>query len=79
MAFLNWATSNQIFVLILPLHSTHWLQPLDVGLFQPLTTAYTKQLNKLTFKGQGYMSVKKRHFFTLFRQAWADSFMEANI
>jgi hypothetical protein len=79
MAFLNWATSNQNFILILPPHSTHWLQPLDVGLFQPLATAYTKQLNKLTFEGQGYVSVKKRHFFTLFRQAWADSFTEANI
>jgi hypothetical protein len=25
------------------------------------------------------MSIKKRHFFTLFRQAWADSFTENNI
>jgi hypothetical protein len=79
MAFLNWATSHQIFVLILPPHSTHRLQPLNVGLFQPLATAYTKQLNKLTFEGQGYMSMKKRHFFTLFRQAWANSFTEENI
>jgi len=79
MAFLNWATSHQIFVLVLPPHSTHRLQPLDVGLFQPLATAYTKQLNKLTFEGQGYVSMKKRHFFTLFRQAWADSFTEENI
>ena len=79
MAFLNWATSNQIFILILPPHSTHRLQPLDVGLFQPLATAYTKQLNKLTLEGQGYVSMKKRHFFTLFRQAWADSFTEDNI
>jgi DDE superfamily endonuclease len=51
MAFLNWATSHQILVLILPPHSTHRLQPLDVGLFQPLAMAYTKQLNKLTFEG----------------------------
>jgi hypothetical protein len=57
----------------------HRLQPFDVGLFQPFATVYTKQLNKLTFKGQGYVSIKKRYFFTLFCQAWADSFTEANI
>jgi hypothetical protein len=38
MAFLDWATSNQIFILILPSHSTHRLQPLDIGLF--LTISY---------------------------------------
>jgi DDE superfamily endonuclease len=79
MAFLDWATSNQIFVLILPSYSTYRLQSFDVGLFQPLATAYIKQLNKLILKGQGYVSIKKRHFFTLFRQAWADSFTENNI
>jgi hypothetical protein len=79
MAFLDWATSYKIIVLVLPPHSTHRLQPLDVGMFQPLATVYSKQLNKLTFNGQGYVSMKKRHFFSLFREAWAESFTEENI
>jgi hypothetical protein len=79
MAFLNYATSYKIIILVLPLHSTHRLQPLDVGIFQPLATAYLKQLNKLTFEGQGYVSMKQRHFFSLFWEAWAESFTEENI
>ena len=79
MTFLDWATSNGIFILVLPPHLTYQLQPLNVGLFQPLATAYNKQLNKLTFEGQGYISMKKRHFYTLFRQAWTESFTEDNM
>jgi prepilin-type processing-associated H-X9-DG protein len=41
MAFLDWADRNRIIVHIMPAHSTHRLQPLDVGLFSLLSTVYT--------------------------------------
>ena len=44
MAFFNCAISNNILILVLPSHSTHRLQPLDVGLFSPLSKAYDKQI-----------------------------------
>ncbi|KAF4627253.1 hypothetical protein G7Y89_g10904 [Cudoniella acicularis] len=44
MAFINTCDKNSIIVLILPPHTTHRLQPLDVGLFQPLSTAYSWEL-----------------------------------
>jgi len=41
MAFLDWADRNRIIVYIMLSHLTHRLQLLDVGLFSPLSTAYT--------------------------------------
>jgi hypothetical protein len=41
MAFIDFADKHWIIVMILPPHTTHRLQPLDVGLFQPLSTAYS--------------------------------------
>ena len=55
MGFLQWANEHRIIIHILPPHSTHKLQPLDVGLFNPLATAYQKQLNNLMYNGQGRM------------------------
>ena len=43
LAFLDYATSNRVVVLVLPPHSTHRLQPLDLGLFGPLSKAYDRQ------------------------------------
>ena len=40
LKFLDYADRNRIIILILPPHSTHHLQPLDVGLFSPLARAY---------------------------------------
>jgi hypothetical protein len=40
MGFLQWANEHHIIVYILPPHSIHKLQPLDVGLFNPLATSY---------------------------------------
>jgi prepilin-type processing-associated H-X9-DG protein len=67
MAFLDWADRNRIIVHIMPAHSTHRLQPLDVGLFSPLSTAYSNQLNSLMHKSLGMVSMTKRLFYPLFR------------
>jgi hypothetical protein len=79
MKFLNFADSNRILVLILPPHSTHRLQPLDVGLFSPLATAYTNELNKLMYMSLGMISMSKRMFWPLFRASWRHSFTASNI
>ena len=42
MRFICYADANRIILVILPPHSTHRLQPLDVGLFSPLTTYYSQ-------------------------------------
>jgi DDE superfamily endonuclease len=62
MAFLSLADSLRILILILPPHSTHRLQPLDVNLFSPLSKAYTKRLDAYTHGGLGWVLMIKRLF-----------------
>lgn len=81
---INWglvscAEELRILVLILPPHTTHRLQPLDVCLFSPLSTAYSNQLLSYTHGGRGWVSMTKRMFWTLFKVAWKESFTVKNI
>jgi hypothetical protein len=62
MAFIDMCDRLRILVMILPPHSTHRLQPLDVGLFQPLATAYSNELNSLMHKGESFVTMTKRMF-----------------
>ena len=63
----------------MPAHSTHRLQLLNVGLFSPLSTAYTKRVNQVLFDSFGIVSITKRLFHPLFRDAFNDSFTQKNI
>ena len=77
--FFDYADRNRIIVLVLPPHATHRLQPLDVGLFSPLSKAYSKELSDYFAKGQGLVSMSKRLFYSFFKKAWETSFTENNI
>jgi DDE superfamily endonuclease len=79
MAFVDWADSHGIILLVLPPHTTHRLQPLDVGLFQPLSTAYSKGLEKVMSSGGGQVSMSKALFYSIFQPAWEAAFTEDNI
>ena len=50
ISFLDWYKLNRIIITIFPPYSTHRLQSLDVSLFSPLSTVYTKELVKWTAK-----------------------------
>jgi hypothetical protein len=77
--FLEFCHRHKILVGIYPPHSTHTLQPLDVVMFKPLSTAYSKKLGERLFKHKGLAPVKKSDFFSLFWDAWVASFTESNI
>ena len=79
MQFIEAANRLRIIILILPPHSTHRLQLLDVSLFSPLATAYTHELNNLMFISTGSVSMSKRMFYGLFKVAWAKAFTKKNI
>jgi hypothetical protein len=79
MEFINYADHHRIIILILPPHSTHRLQPLDVGIFQNLSTAYSVELDKLMIQSQGFVHMSKRLFFPLFKAAFDTSFTEEAI
>lgn len=51
---IEYAIQNKIILLCLPSHSTHVLQPLDVGIFAPLTTHYKNNIFKISRLGSSY-------------------------
>jgi hypothetical protein len=79
MDFLNYCDKNKIIPAILPPHSTHTLQPLDVVMFKPLSTAYSKELTTYLHNGQGLAGIKKGDFFHLFWKAWVSTFTQTLI
>ena len=79
LTFLDWCDHHRIVVMILPPHSTHRLQPLDVGLFSPLAVAYGIELATICAKSQGLTHMTKRDFWIPFNKAWKKSFTQKNI
>jgi hypothetical protein len=76
MDFLEYCNKNKILVAIYPPHSTHTLQPLDVVMFKPLSSAYKHELTQHLHLSQGLIAVKKGDFFPLFWRAWVKSFTQ---
>lgn len=70
--------NNKAPLLVLP-HTTHRLQPLDVGLFQPLSTEYSAELDKHITSSCAVVSMSKGLFYPMFKQAWDKSFTKENI
>ena len=79
MEFIKYCDRHRILLMILPPHSTHTLQPLDVVLFKPLSQAYSNELTNYLHKAQGLVPIKKGDFFPLFWSAWISSFTESLI
>ena len=68
---------NNIITLCMPPHSSHLLQPLDVGCFGPLKQAYGRQVEDLMRMYINYIS--KLKFLCGFREAFFASITEKNI
>ena len=74
MDFIKFCDDHNILLAVFPPHATHTLQPLDVGMFKPLSNAYTTQLMAYLQGSQGLLNIAKRDFFSLFWRAWSDTF-----
>jgi DDE superfamily endonuclease len=61
----------------MPPHSSHFLQPLDVGCFGPLKTLYGKQIEKMM--RMQITHITKDDFFAAFLEAFNASITEKNI
>jgi hypothetical protein len=77
-AVIEFCEQKKIILLCLPSHSTHILQPCDVGVFGPFGESYRKHLLAKTKWGAGY-SIDKIQFLEIPQLARADSINRANI
>jgi hypothetical protein len=68
---------HKIITLCMPAHSSHILQPLDVGCFGPLKQAYGRQIEKKMRAGTSHIS--KEDFFPAFLIAFRESMTGKNI
>lgn len=62
------AKDNQIEIAKMPSHTSHLLQPLDLGIFKPLKQAYDRSAHAFFLSERRY--VTKRDFPALIGQAW---------
>ena len=74
----EYCVSRKIILLCLPPHTTHLLQPLDVGIFAPLSTAYKNHVHRITRLGAGY-AIDKVDFLEILRLARKDAITPTNI
>jgi hypothetical protein len=79
MDFIEYCDRNRILLAVYPPHSTHTLQPLDVVMFKPFSTAYSNQVAAFMERCQGLTSMSKRDFYPMFMAAWEISFKEETI
>jgi hypothetical protein len=79
MDFIEYCNNHKILIAVYPPHSTHTLQPLDVGMFGPLSTAYSTELSLYLHRSHGILPVKKGDFFELLWKAWGATFKKETI
>jgi hypothetical protein len=76
-AFEEYCCTNNILTLCMPPHSSHLLQPLDVGCFGPLKKAYSRQIENLVRTRITYIS--KEAFIPAFVEAFKATITKENI
>jgi hypothetical protein len=79
MEWIDFCDKQRIILVIFPPHSTHRLQPLDVGIFSPLATAYSNALDTFLRDSLGFTYMTKRHFWRLFAVSWDKALTKENI
>jgi hypothetical protein len=75
--FIDYCFQNNIICLWMPPYASHLLQPLDIGCFSPLKTAYSKQIEDLV-KNQIH-HITKVEFLSAFKKAFHQAFTLSNI
>ena len=77
LEILEFFFENNIILCRLPFHTSHKLQPYDVGVFAPLKAAYRDEAERL-YQG-GINTVSKEHFTFLYSPARERAFTRRNI
>ena len=72
--FIDYCHYHRILLFILPPHSTHTLQPLDVVCFKTLSQRYSTELTHRYLHRQGQSPINKDDFIPIFSPAWESTF-----
>jgi hypothetical protein len=75
--FDQYCLQHSIVVLCMPPHSSHLLQPLDVGCFSVLKGSYGRSVGQLMSLGVNH--IDKQEFISLYQQARMEALHEKNI
>ena len=75
--FDEYCKANNIIALYMPAHSSHILQPLDVGCFSPLKVSYSKAVEKMM--QMQITHITKDDFFPIFIEAYTAAMTEKNV
>jgi hypothetical protein len=73
---IEYCDQNGINLMVYLPHLTHTLQPLNVVMFKPLSSAYSGQVAAFMERFQGPTSMSKRDFYPMSMAAWEASFKE---
>lgn len=79
MRFIDYGIDHRIILINYPPHSTHRLQPLDVGCFSPLASFCLTNLAEWIQQTQGLSRISKREFFKIFWPSFTKAMSEKNI
>ncbi|KJZ69292.1 hypothetical protein HIM_11328 [Hirsutella minnesotensis 3608] len=77
VAFIEYCIKFDIFVVLFPPHSTHVLQPLDVGVFQQLKNAQQKDLREFILHGN--LKFTRHDFIASLQKTFDEGFTRRNI
>ncbi|KAJ8375339.1 hypothetical protein SKAU_G00059190 [Synaphobranchus kaupii] len=69
---------NKIEILCLPAHTTHVLQPLDIAVFNPLKTAFSKMASRMGLV-RGDLVVGKKQFSPLLKHVYPTAVTAENV
>lgn len=72
------AIENNVHIIELPAHTSHWLQPCDRTVFGPFKNAYRKACEDLSSSFPGSV-VSKANFCGLLKKAWQEAVTPSNI
>ena len=75
--FIRFCIDHEILVLLLPLHSSHLTQPLDVGIFSPLKRRMSEELDKIL--RYGFSNIKKFEWANCYCIARPDPMKPCNV
>ncbi|MES9881787.1 MAG: helix-turn-helix domain-containing protein [Sedimenticola sp.] len=78
LAILQRALEENIHILALPPHTTHYLQPLDRAVFGPLNRYYNEECSEY-IRNSSLHQINKWTFPTLFRKSWDKGVTSVNI